>query len=210
LAKSCENQSNINQKLMLIERFLLQLTFLKQNNRIKLISNKEIKKYKAESLKLIEKILADRPDNTYAKLICEMIECDKGLTEFRTIYSSNFLRKAKNTSLMQQIKQRHLCERLGLYNVAFNHLLNEFQNLTESVFFDGKTQDSIKIRNKLKEQKFKTSEILFICDFFKRRNQNSISHSNYTELGFWAVSEKEYYDYKDKVLKIIEKIVKST
>ena len=130
------------------------------------------------------------------------------LEEFKPIYGVRFLNKIENSSLLQQIKQRHLNEKLGFYNVAFNHLLNEFQNVTEAAYFNRKEKNAKDIRDKLSQEGFKTDDILFVSDFFKRRNQNSISHTNHNELGFWAVSEKEYFEYKNKISPLIKFISK--
>ena len=119
-----------------------------------------------------------------------------------------FLNKLENSSLLQQIKQRHLNEKLGFFNVAFNHLLNEFQNIVEAAYFNRRDKNALEIRDKLAEKGFKTKDILFVSDFFKRRNQNSISHTNHNELGFCGVSEKEYFIYKSKINPLIKTIYK--
>ena len=125
------------------------------------------------------------------------------------IYKEKFLNKEETTSFMQQVKQRVYNERIGHYNVAFNHLLNEFQNLVEAAYFNRKKQEALDIRNKLTKEKFKVSDILIVSDFFKRRNQNSISHTNDTELGFWGVDAKEYYKYKSKIEPLMQQILEN-
>ena len=205
----CSNSKNINQKLMLIERFILQLEFLLYKDpNAKVVSQADIDCFKSDYKTILSQFVREKPNNLYAKLVHKMLNGNSLLSDFKSIYRFRFLNKEENIALMQQIKQRHLNERLGFFNVAFNHLLNEFQNVVEAAYFERKEQNSLAIRDKLNSEGFKVKDVLFVSDFFKRRNQNSISHTNYPELGFWGVSEKEYYDYKAKIIPLIKKIIK--
>jgi hypothetical protein len=209
IKQECKDVKNINQKLMLIEKFILQLEFLLYKDpKEKLIKQTEIDNFRNDYKTILSTFVKRKPNNYYARLIEKMLKGNTKLTNFKPIYRAKFLNKQENTALMQQVKQRHLNERLGFYNVAFNHLLNEFQNLVEAAFFDRKEQNALNIRNKLNEQGFEINKVLFVSDFFKRRNQNSISHTNYPELGFWGVSEKEYYEYRSKIIPLIKQIAK--
>jgi hypothetical protein len=209
IKNECNKVININQKLMLIERFILQLEFISfKAPKEKIISKIELRKYKDSFRKILSSFVLEKPKNKYAKLVSKMLNSKILLEEFKPIYRSSFLNKIENSSLLQQIKQRHLNEKLGFYNVAFNHLLNEFQNIAEAAYFDRNEKNAKDIRNKLTTEGFKTQEILFVSDFFKRRNQNSISHTNHNELGFWAVSKNEYLEYKCKIIPLIKKIIK--
>lgn len=209
MQKECKYLQNINQKLMLMERFILQLEFLISTDpKHKIITPSEIEKYKKDYRKLVLKFIKRRPNNYYAKLVFKMLDGDISISPFTPVYKKGFLNEKENTSLMQQIKQRHLNERLDFFNVSFNHLLNEFQNIVEAAFFERKEQNSLSIRSKLTSEGFKVKDILFVSDFFKRRNQNSISHTNYPELGFWGVSEKEYHEYKARIEPLIKRIFK--
>jgi hypothetical protein len=58
------------------------------------------------------------------------------------------------------------------------------------------------------EDNFKTEEITFVCNFFERRNQNSVSHTNTNDIGLWAVGQTEYFEYKMQVSPLIEKLFK--
>ena len=205
----CKNSQNVNQKLMLIERFILQLEFLLfKDPKAKMITQLEIENFKSDYKKILSFFVKEKPKNLYGKLVHKMLNASSPLSKFKPIYRYRFLNKDENTALMQQMKQRHLNERLGFFNVAFNHLLNEFQNVVEAAYFSRKEQNSLAIRDKLNAEGFKVKDVLFVSDFFKRRNQNSISHTNYPELGFWGVSEKEYYEYKAKIIPLIKRIVK--
>ena len=203
-----EKFKNINQKLTLIESFILQLEFLSQKDiKEKIVKKADLLRYKDEYKILINEFLKKEPKNLYAKLVLKMLDKNSNLTDFKPKYTYLMLNESENASLMQQIKQRHLNERLGLFNVAFNHLLNEFQNIFQSVFFNREEKNARKIKDKLIKEKFKVREILLVSDFFKRRNQNSISHSNNPELGFWGVSEKEYHQYKDGIEQLIQQVL---
>jgi hypothetical protein len=209
IKNECNKTININQKLMLIERFILQLEFVSfKDPKEKIISKIELQKYKDGFIEILSNFVSKKPENKYAKLVSKMLNNKILLEEFKPIYGSRFLNKIESSSLLQQIKQRHLNEKLGFYNVAFNHLLNEFQNIVEAAYFNREEKNALDIRDKLTKEGFKTQEILFVSDFFKRRNQNSISHTNHNELGFWAVSEKEYFEYKNKILPLIKIISK--
>jgi len=202
------NVRNVNQKLMLIERFILQLEFLSGKDLLeKTISKSDIQHYKEDYRRIINNFIKAQPKNSYAKLVLKMLDKKVYLTDFQPVYNVEMLNLVANTSLMQQIKQRHLNERLDYFNVAFNHLLNEFQNLAEAAFFNREKKDALEIRDKLTEEKFKVRDILLVSDFFKRRNQNSISHSNDPELGFWGVAETEYHQYKCKIEPIMQQLL---
>ena len=193
---------------MLMERFVLQLEFLSGKDPIeKVIVKSDISNYIEDYKKVIYNFIKAQPTNSYAKLVLKMLDKSVHLTDFQPVYNVEMLNLVANTSLMQQIKQRHLNERLDYFNVAFNHLLNEFQNLVEAAFFNREKKDALEIRDKLTEEKFKVREILLVSDFFKRRNQNSISHSNDPELGFWGVAETEYHQYKCKIEPIMQQLL---
>ncbi len=203
-----EDIKNINQKLSIIEKFILQLEFLSgKDPQEKILKKQELEKYRKDYILLTKKIIIEQPKNLHALLVLKMLDKSTSLMNFKAKYNILMLNMPENTSLMQQVKQRHLNERLDLFNVAFNHLLNEFQNLVESAYFNREKQDAKDIRNKLIGEKFKVREILLVSDFFKRRNQNSISHSNDPELGFWGVSKKEYLQYKNKIEPLVQKIL---
>lgn len=209
MKQECENSGNINQKLMLIERFILQLEFLLYKDpKSKIINQTDIDNFRSDYKNILSKFVREKPNNLYAKLVYRMLNGNSTVGNFKPIYRFRFLNKEENTALMQQMKQRHLNEKLGFFNVAFNHLLNEFQNVVEAAYFEREEQTALNIRDKLNDEGFKVKDVLFVSDFFKRRNQNSISHTNYPELGFWGVSEKEYYQYKAKIIPLIKKIVK--
>ncbi|MFD1552589.1 hypothetical protein DNU06_15535 [Putridiphycobacter roseus] len=209
LLKECSSSVNINQKLMLIERFILQLEFVSfKDSKEKIISKADIQFYKGEYRSILSYFTAEKPNNTYCTLLNKMLNPNIILIDFKPMYGVRFLNKLENSSLLQQIKQRHLNEKLGFFNVAFNHLLNEFQNIVEAAYFNRKDKNALEIRDKLAQKGFKTNDVLFVSDFFKRRNQNSISHTNHNELGFWGVSEKEYFKYKKRIIPLIKIIFK--
>jgi hypothetical protein len=208
ILKESLHNKNVNQQLMLIERFVLQLEFLSSKDpKEKVISKQEIIDYKNDYKQIISTYLVTHTSNIYSKILLKLFDNTLELIDFNPIYSVSLLNQDENTSLMQQIKQRHLNEKLDFFNAGFNHMLNEFQNIVEAVYFNKKKVDALAIRDKLIEKKHKVCEILFVSDFFKRRNQNSISHSNDPELGFWGVSEVEYKEYKEKIIPMIKYLI---
>lgn len=207
LVESLQIKKSLTQKITIVDRFIHQLQFLiselKGAEKEKLVI--EYEGYIERFIEIIEPMLADS-SNKYIPLLFKALKNDYHLIEFDKIYDSEFLSQSNCIPLVQQIKQRNINEKIGFYNVCFNHLLNEFQNLFEMIILDGKQKTAKDIRDKMAEDGFTTSEIKFITEFFDRRNQNSISHTNEQEIGFWGVGQTEYEEYKLNVLPIIRKV----
>lgn len=207
LLDSIRDGKSLTQKVTVIDRFIHQLQFLitesKGEEKDKL--QVEFDEYIA-SLTIVIKPLVNINFNKYFSLLYKSMSPDYELINFNRIYSASFLSTEKCIPLVQQIKQRNINEKIGFFNVCFNHLLNEFQNLFELVMLKGEKVTALLIRDKMAEDGFLMSEIQFITEFFDRRNQNSISHTNEQEIGFWGVGQKEYEEYKSNVVPIIEKI----
>jgi hypothetical protein len=207
LLESFNNLNSLTQKITIIDRFIHQMQFLiaeskgEEKEKLKIEYNTYI-----ESFKTSIKPLAESHANNYFAIFYKALDSSFSLVSFNRIYNPAFLSDAKCIPLVQQIKQRNINEKIGFYNVCFNHLLNEFQNLFEMAMFGGKQVTALEIRDKMAENGFKTTEIKFITEFFDRRNQNSISHTNEQEIGFWGVGQDEYESYKRNVEPIIEKI----
>jgi hypothetical protein len=128
------------------------------------------------------------------------------LVDFKPLYTPNFLNSDYCIPVVQQIKQRNINEKVAFYNVCFNHLLNEFQKVFEIAYFNNDNKTALEIIKKMSDEAFKMSEIKFVSEFFDRRNQNSISHTNDQDIGFWGVGQNEYNDYKLKVIDLIKRI----
>jgi hypothetical protein len=90
--------------------------------------------------------------------------------------------------------------------VCFNHLLNEFQSLFERAYFAGDSKTALAITRKMAEENYSIDEIQLISNFFERRNQNSISHTNENDIGVWGVNLTEYTEYKKSVIPILIKL----
>jgi hypothetical protein len=56
------------------------------------------------------------------------------------------------------------------------------------------------------EENYSIDEIQLISNFFERRNQNSISHTNENDIGVWGVNLTEYTEYKKSVIPILIKL----
>jgi hypothetical protein len=56
------------------------------------------------------------------------------------------------------------------------------------------------------EENYRIDEIQLISNFFERRNQNSISHTNENDIGVWGVNLVEYTQYKKNVSPILTKL----
>jgi hypothetical protein len=87
-----------------------------------------------------------------------------------------------------------------LYNVAFNHLLNEFDTLFSIKYFNenNNNRTRLEVTQRMIEEKYFHDEIMFVADFYDRRNNNSISHASKKEYGYWSVSKDEYLEYEKK------------
>lgn len=206
LKNSFSNNNSITQKVSVLDKFLHQIQFL--IGQLKDAKKEELEKEYAYFISESRKILSNliQLENKYFSILFKSIDDSFQLNNFRPIYDSAFLSDDNCVALIQQVKQRVVGEKLGFYNVCFNHFLNEFQYFFEIKHMDSKEVTSLEIKNKMNDLGHKLAEVKFITDFFERRNQNSISHTNKPDIGFWGVSKQEYLHYNENLLPIIEKI----
>jgi len=206
LVTSLQNGNSLTQKITIVDRFIHQIQFLITDSKgaIKTEIEQEYKVFKSKFSELIYPLLNN--SNKYFHLLYKSLNPDYQLIKFEGVYEKEFLSESKSIPLVQQIKLRNINEKIGFYNVCFNHLLNEFQNLFEMVLLGGKQVTAKDIRDKMAEDEFLTSEIKFVTEFFDRRNQNSISHTNEQEIGFWGVGQIEYEEYKRNIFPVIRKV----
>ncbi|WNI39063.1 hypothetical protein [Chryseobacterium sp. SG20098] len=112
--------------------------------------------------------------------------------------------------LVQQIKLLNLAEIDGKYNVAFNHLLNiyHFYCSISDKNFNGelKYYNQHNITDFLDSLNFSIEYINFSLKFFDMRNKNNISHPGEKLMENWTVSRKEYIEYRNNLIHLIEKI----
>ncbi len=207
LIVSLQSNKSLTQKITIVDRFIHQLQFLISESK-GTTKNELIAEYNEYINVFIDKLepLLEFSSNGYFKLLYKALRNDYCLIQFDKIYDFNFLSDSNCIPLVQQIKQRNINEKIGFYNVCFNHLLNEFQNLFEMIVLNGKKVTAKDIRDEMAKDGFLTSEIKFVTEFFDRRNQNSISHTNEQEIGFWGVGQEEYEKYKKKAEPIIRKV----
>ncbi|MGR7812103.1 hypothetical protein [Lacinutrix undariae] len=204
-----ESTGSTTQKLTILDKFFHQITFLisENTNEIKANLITDFTKYKNEILPILLAIkVNDIYDLEYLNLIINSLDSSNNLSAFSPVYNTSFLNLNDSIPLTQQIKLRRINELLLNYNVCFNHLLNEFQSLFERAYFSGESKKASDIRLKMSDEHFDGDEIHFISNFFERRNQNSISHTNENDIGVWGVNLDEYIEYKNNVLPILAKI----
>ncbi|MBL4708792.1 MAG: hypothetical protein JKY48_10190 [Flavobacteriales bacterium] len=204
-----EGNESITQKLTILDKFFHQITFLisEAKNESKAYLITEFDNYKRVINPILIKIKEkDQYDLEYLNLIINSIDSNHPLSDFSPVYNASFLNLDDSISITQQIKLRRLNELLNNHNVCFNHLLNEFQSLFERVYFSGESKKASDIRLKMSDEHFSGAEILLISNFFERRNQNSISHTNENDIGVWGVNSKEYLEYKNNIAPLISKL----
>lgn len=209
IKSNLETNRSITQKLTILDKFFHQIIFLiseaKNEKQTNLIA--EFTEYKKQILPILLMIKEnDIYDLEYLNLIINSLDSRHSLSTFDPVYNANFLNSNDSISLTQQIKLRKLNELLFNYNVCFNHLLNEFQSLFERAYFSGESKKALVITRKMAEKNYSVDEIQLISNFFERRNQNSISHTNENNIGVWGVNQMEYFEYKKKILPILIKL----
>ena len=74
------------------------------------------------------------------------------------------------------------------------------------VMHEGESKTALAITRKMAQENYNIDEIQLISNFFERRNQNSISHTNQNDIGVWGVNSIEYTEYKNNVLPILTKL----
>lgn len=209
IKSNLETNKSITQKLTILDKFFHQITFLisEANNETKNHLIEEFSQYKNEILPILLIIKQkDIYDLEYLNLIINSLDSNHFLSTFNPVYNANFLNLNDSIALTQQIKLRKLNELLLNYNVSFNHLLNEFQSLFERTYFSGQSKTALAITSKMATENYKIDEIQLISNFFERRNQNSISHTNQSEIGVWGVNSVEYTEYKNNISPILSKL----
>ena len=209
IKSNLETNKSITQKLTILDKFFHQITFLISENKNETKANlqAEFIDYKNEILPIL-KIIKEKDiyDLEYLNLIISSLDPSHSLSTFNPVYNPSFLNLNDSIPLTQQIKLRKLNELLLNYNVCFNHLLNEFQSLFERAYFSGVSKTALAITRKMAEENYSIDEIQLVSNFFERRNQNSISHTNENDIGVWGVNLAEYTEYKIYILPILAKL----
>ncbi|MDJ0732679.1 MAG: AbiA family abortive infection protein [Nostocaceae cyanobacterium] len=122
-------------------------------------------------------------------------------------------RIAKDPHIIEQIRLRVFNEKIGSYSVALNHLLNEIHGIC--MLIDNNSQNTNKKYEADDVVKYLASKCLphEICidirNLFDRRNHNTVSHPGSEQKIAWAVTKKEYLQYRDAVGKCLEIILNS-
>ncbi len=206
---SClEIEGSTLQKLTLTDKFIHQMIFMISDRKGKEKEGliEEWGEYKALLVSVLQRLSEANPHKPYLSLLLTALIPERGLVLHEKIYSAEYLNMDNSIAIMQQIKLRRVSERTSNFNVCFNHLLNEFQNLFEQVYFNSVQHTAKDITKKMSEEGYKSTEVRFVSDFFERRNNNSISHTNDNIIGLWGVTPEEYLKYKYKVLPLLASI----
>lgn len=203
-----ETPGSTLQKLTLTDKFIHQMIFMISDRKGKEKEGliEEWEEYKALLVSVLLKLSEANPYNPYLSLLLAVVIPDRGLVSHDRIYSADYLNMDNSIAIMQQIKLRRVSERTLNFNVCFNHLLNEFQNLFEQVYFNSVQHTAKEITKKMRDEGYTSAEVHFVSDFFERRNNNSISHTNDNIVGLWGVTPEEYLEYKYKILPILASI----
>lgn len=212
LTEGFKSGSSIVPKLTLLDKYIHQMNFLISETKDS-VEQAALKKELTDNgtlfLQQIEQLKAKRlvPQIEYMELLIAYLKQQQRPVNFNPIYDASFLNDEYSVSLMQQIKLRRLSEGVGNYSVSLNHFINEFQNLFGIRYFNRENKTALEISQEMSSRTFDPDHIALISDFFKRRNENSVSHPNMIEIGLWSVHKTEYYDtYKEPVYRIIELI----
>jgi len=207
ILQSLKAAESLLPKLTLTDKFLHQIMFLISETKEaqKAALEAEFELYKQELTAILSGIFLQQSSHIYLNLLISAFSA-QATAIARSLYLPSFLNEDYNIPLGQQIKLRRLSEVMGNYSVGFNHLLNEFQNLFELVYFNSQQQTAKDIMMKMQDEKYANTEIEFVLDFFERRNQNSISHTNTHDIGLWNVTEAEYMHYKRQLRPILSKV----
>lgn len=149
-------------------------------------------------------------ENEYYKLIkASLISTSEINVDNCDFPIKNSILKA-NEILTQQIKLLNIAETDCKYNLAFNHLLNIYHyycSISDNKFTgDLKNYNQNNITDFLDDLGFSIEHINFSLIFFDMRNKNNISHPGEKLMENWTVSKDQYWEFKYKLISLIERI----
>lgn len=140
-----------------------------------------------------------------------MIYFEKKLSEnegFYEIEINKFNDILKKQEILEQIRLRIQNEKIENYQLALNHLVNEFQSIIFEI--DDNPQKNKKeykltsIRNYFNKKNIDRTKVLKIIGMFDRRNNNLISHSGTEKDIYKNLTCEEYKEYKETVKRIFK------
>ena len=188
------NMENVTTKeVILLIHFLCQTSF--EDDASKLL----------ERLKLNESM---RP-------IIELFEDQNSYQDYPGYYKldrTQILHLYSDSYTIEQIQLRVINERLKVFSVALNHLLNEIHricyikdvNYTDS----SGNYDAIDVVNFLESEGIPNKYRTKIRNLFERRNRNLVSHPSSENNESWTVTEDEYLDYHKSVGECLKRLLK--
>jgi len=202
-----DNESMMS-KLTIVDKFIHQMHFIltEAEDEQKFNLKAEFEEYRNKILSMLIEINGCN-SSTYLILLIKMLDSTFEPEKQDLILDSKFLNSEVATALTQQIKLRRIGETLNHYNVSFNHLLNEFQSLFEIIYCNSQNKKANEITQIMATVGYSPEQVRLVSDFFERRNNNSISHSNSTNIGYWGVSYSEYSQFKNETKNILKKAI---
>jgi AbiA family abortive infection protein len=113
--------------------------------------------------------------------------------------------------VIEQIRHRAYNEKVGLYSVALNHLLNEFHAICYNLESTEKSKDYDvnTVVDFLISKGISHETCIGIRKLFDRRNSNQVSHPGSEDFVAWSVSKSEYYYYQSKVSDCLSLLIQS-
>ena len=124
-------------------------------------------------------------------------------TEYPGYYGLHLLKCRELANMphaVEQIKQRVICERTGMYSVALNHLLNEVHSIAKScdpnAGSEYKAEDVVQF---CRTRGMPNEMVMAIRNLFDLRNMNVVSHPGHDGRAAAGISQSEYYEWRSHV-----------
>lgn len=161
--------------------------------------------------KLLEKLKLNEP----MQIITQLFEHPNSYQDYPGYYEldrTQILHLYNDPYIIEQIQLRVINERLKVFSVALNHLLNEIHricyindiNYTNSA----SNYDANDVINFLESARIPNIYRTKIRNLFERRNRNLVSHPSSENYESWAVTEDEYQDYHRSVGECLKRLLK--
>lgn len=165
--------------------------------------------YLAEHLMLIEqynsefdsaiKKLVQKSLDPYIKLLGRLVTPSPPIENVYIHIQNKCLRT--HNSIVKQIRRAVLAEKLCLYSLAYNHLLNAFQ---EWCYCNQRKNIKRSNYNRNNVVEWLTpiadnDELTFVIILFDRRNRNTISHPGDENIGVLPIDKAEYENHLKKL-----------
>ena len=144
----------------------------------------------------------------------EIIRCfEKKIIDKNGYYGielENLKEIVQKQEILEQIRLRRLNEKIGNYQLALNHLVNEFQSIIFTLDNTSKAKKEYTandIRKFLNNEDISRNDIIIIINMFDRRNNNLISHSGTEKDIYKYLTKEEYYIFKNTIKRILNELL---